>query len=153
MAWVLQTYVPVEGTSWFLAMAVPKIELYKQINALQGILAVIVGIVLVLTCIVISLISMKSIVDSLQSLALEAEDLTKAAIEGHLETRGNADQFQGGYKDIIEGFNHTLDAVINPLMLTAEYVERISRGDIPEEIVDTYYGEFDAIRESRRRRQ
>ncbi|WP_414716779.1 hypothetical protein, partial [Syntrophomonas wolfei] len=31
----------------------------------------------------------------------------------------------------MEGVNHTLDAVIGPLNVAADYVERISQGDIP----------------------
>ncbi|MGB9131622.1 MAG: methyl-accepting chemotaxis protein, partial [Methanosarcina sp.] len=40
----------------------------------------------------------------------------------------------------------TLDAVIGPLNVAAEYVERISRGDIPEPITDNYNGDFNEIK-------
>ena len=39
---------------------------------------------------------------------------------------------EGDFRKIVEGVNDTLDAVIGPLNVAAEYVERISRGDIPE---------------------
>ena len=57
--------------------------------------------------------------------------MTKAAVEGKLATRGNAGQFEGGYRQIVSGVNQTLDAVIGPLNVAAEYVDRISKGDIP----------------------
>ena len=92
-------------------------------------------------------ISMASVIDTLKRLVLEAEMLTSAAVEGRLSTRGNADQFTGGYKEIITGFNRTLDAVVNPLRVVAEHVDRISKGDIPEKITDSYQGDFNTIKE------
>ena len=93
-------------------------------------------------------ISMASVIDTLKNLVTEAEDLTRAALEGKLETRGNSEQFKGGYQYIIEGFNKTLDAVINPLRIVAMNLERISKGDIPEEIKDEYKGDFNNIKDS-----
>ncbi len=42
--------------------------------------------------------------------------------------------------------NDTLDAVIGPLNVAAEYVDRISKGDIPPKITDTYHGDFNEIK-------
>ena len=91
-------------------------------------------------------ISLKNMVENLRSLVSEAGMLTKAAVEGKLDTRGNAESFNGGYKEIVVGVNQTLDAVIGPLNVAAEYIERISRGDIPNKITDTYYGDFNEIK-------
>ncbi len=93
-------------------------------------------------------LSMVSVIDTLKRLVLEAEMLTSSAVEGRLSTRGNAKQFTGGYQEIIEGFNSTLDAVIDPLNMVAEQVDRISKGDIPEKITDSYQGDFNIIKEN-----
>ena len=90
--------------------------------------------------------SMIGVVDSLKDLVKEAEELTEAAIDGNLSTRGNADKFKGGYQEIIEGFNKTLEAVIKPLNMAADYIERISEGNIPERITDEYNGDFNDIK-------
>jgi len=90
--------------------------------------------------------SMRSVVDTLRKLVAEAELLTKAAVEGKLDTRGNSDAFKGGYNKIIFGVNQTLDSVIGPLNVAAEYVERISKGDIPPKITDKYSGDFNEIK-------
>ena len=55
----------------------------------------------------------------------------KAAVEGKLEKRADASKHQGDFRKIVEGVNDTLDAVIDPLTVAAEYVEKISQGDIP----------------------
>ena len=93
-------------------------------------------------------ISMNSIINTLRELVKEAESLSASTIEGNLENRGNPEQFEGGYKKIIEGFNRTLDAVIGPLKSSAEYIERISRGDIPEPAEDDLKGDYRKIRDS-----
>jgi methyl-accepting chemotaxis protein len=85
-------------------------------------------------------------IDSLRGLVAEAGMLSTAAVEGRLSTRGNADRFEGGYREIIQGVNATLDAVIGPLNVAAEYVDRIGKGDIPPTITDHYRGDFNELR-------
>ena len=90
--------------------------------------------------------SFVEVVESLRRLVAEADMLAGAAIAGKLATRGNAGQFHGGYRKIVEGVNSTLDAVISPLNVAASYVDRISKGDLPPQITDTYQGEFNTIK-------
>jgi len=82
----------------------------------------------------------------LQGLQKELGRLTGAAKDGKLTERGNQDQFQGAYADIVRGVNAVLDAVITPLNVAANYVDRISKGDVPTLITDTYHGEFNNIK-------
>jgi hypothetical protein len=49
--------------------------------------------------------------------------LAKAGVEGRLTTRGNASNFKGGYKEIVQGVNETLDAVIKPVQDGARVLE------------------------------
>ena len=90
--------------------------------------------------------SMKEIIASLNDLIAEANSLTQGAIEGKLDNRGNAEKFHGGYREIIEGVNHTLDALISPLNMSADYMEQISKGNIPDKITDEYQGDFNGIK-------
>ncbi len=46
----------------------------------------------------------------------------------------------------MQGVNDTLDAVIGPLNVAAEYVDRIAKGDIPQKISDNYNGDFNEIK-------
>jgi len=82
----------------------------------------------------------------LQGLQKELARLTTAAKDGKLTERGNQDQFLGAYADIVRGVNAVLDAVITPLNVAANYVDRISKGDLPSQITDTYHGEFNTIK-------
>ncbi len=84
--------------------------------------------------------------NNINGLVGEAALLAKAAADGKLATRADAAKHQGDYRKIIEGVNQTLDAVIGPLNVSAEYVDRISKGDIPPKITETYKGDFNEIK-------
>ena len=85
-------------------------------------------------------------IDAIKGLVAEAGMLTDAAVEGKLDTRGDASKFGGDFGKVVQGLNDTLDAVVGPLNVTAEYVDRISKGDIPEKITDAYKGDFNEIK-------
>jgi len=85
-------------------------------------------------------------IDAINSLVGDAAMLTKAAVDGKLATRADATKHWGDFRKIVEGVNNTLDAVINPLNVAAKYVERISVGDMPQLITDTYNGDFNTIK-------
>lgn len=88
----------------------------------------------------------KNIAAILQGLLDEANHLTEAAVAGKLATRGNTEKVNFEFRGIVEGVNQTLDAVIGPLNVAAEYVDRISKGDIPPKIADNYNGDFNEIK-------
>ncbi|MGB9144771.1 MAG: PAS domain S-box protein, partial [Acidobacteriaceae bacterium] len=83
---------------------------------------------------------------ALNAMLADAAMLTKAAVEGKLATRADASKHQGDYRKVVEGVNATLDAVIGPLNVSAEYVDRISKGDIPPKITESYHGDFNEIK-------
>ena len=92
------------------------------------------------------IIAMEKMVAAIKSLIADAGMLAKAAVDGKLATRADATKHQGEYRKIVEGVNQTLDSVIGPLNVAAEYVDRISKGDIPPKISDSYNGDFNEIK-------
>jgi PAS domain S-box-containing protein len=84
--------------------------------------------------------------EAIESLIEDVDMLAKAAVDGKLATRADAIRHQGDFRKMAEGVNATLDAVIGPLNVAAEYVDRISKGDIPPAIIDTYNGDFNEIK-------
>jgi methyl-accepting chemotaxis protein len=85
-------------------------------------------------------------IDAVNFLVADANMLSKAAIEGKLATRADSTRHRGDFQKIVAGVNATLDAVIGPLNVAAEYVDRISKGDIPPRISDSYHGDFNEIK-------
>jgi methyl-accepting chemotaxis protein len=73
-------------------------------------------------------------------------ELATAAVDGKLDARADVDKFDGNYRQIVQGVNTTLDAIIRPLNVAADYVAKIAIGDVPEEIADDYRGDFNEIK-------
>ncbi|GFO65108.1 MCP four helix bundle domain-containing protein [Geomonas paludis] len=90
--------------------------------------------------------AMQKMVDSIKALVADANMLAEAAIAGKLATRADASRHQGDFQKVVAGVNDTLDAVIGPLNVAAEYVDRISKGDVPPRITDSYNGDFNEIK-------
>ena len=86
--------------------------------------------------------SMELVISTLNRLMEEADGLIKAAIDGQLGTRGNAEAFKGGYRDIVLGINNIMDAVINPLNQASAYVQKMADGERLEVLANTYKGDF-----------
>jgi len=59
---------------------------------------------------------LKTTIETIRSLIAEATGLSNAAKAGQWESRGNADAFKGGFKDIVQGVNDTLDIVVDQMV-------------------------------------
>ena len=90
--------------------------------------------------------SFERVVGVVNAVIKDTNDLSAACVAGRLEVRSDANKFKGAYKELVTGINKTLDAVIGPLNMTAEYVDRIAKGDIPPKITDAYQGDFNEIK-------
>jgi methyl-accepting chemotaxis protein len=91
-------------------------------------------------------ISMAQLKNAIGALVADARMLTNAVAEGKLATRADATKQQGEYRNVIEGVNNILDAVVKPLTAAAEDVARISRGDVPDIITKSYNGDFNILK-------
>ncbi len=90
--------------------------------------------------------NLNQLIDTMNTLIQDSFLLVDAATQGKLDKRANASVHNGNFRKLIEGINQTLDAVIGPLNVTAEYVDRISKGDIPPQIKEEYKGDFNEIK-------
>ncbi len=78
----------------------------------------------------------------------EMDRLVQAVREGKLEQRGDVASFFGGWRDLIMGANYLIEAFVAPINVTADYIERLSKSDIPEQITIEYKGDFNKIKEN-----
>lgn len=90
--------------------------------------------------------ALKNTIETIRSLISETGNLIKSAQDGKLETRGNANQYSGSWKELVIGVNSLIDAFVSPINVTAHYIDRISKGDIPPRITDNYSGDFNKIK-------
>jgi methyl-accepting chemotaxis protein len=72
--------------------------------------------------------------------------LVQATREGNLTARADASKHHGEFRNIVQGINDTLDAVIGPLRVVAEYIERLSEGGVVSKITTSYNGDFNKIK-------
>lgn len=84
--------------------------------------------------------------ESLYLLLGDSFMLVDAAIEGRLSTRADVNKHKGGYRQIIEGFNNTLDAVIKPVNEAAEILSEMSKGNLNVNVVGDYKGDHAIIK-------
>jgi len=90
--------------------------------------------------------SFLELIDTLKNVDQEVKQLSEAATKGELSQRGNPDRFKGQFRDLVSELNAILDAVIKPLHVAADYVDKISHGNLPEKITDPYQGDFNTIK-------
>ncbi len=76
----------------------------------------------------------------------ETNKLSQSAKEGNLDYRANPDEFEGSYRNIIIGINESMDNLIQPLKMSSDFMDRLSKGDIPEQITENYKGDFNLIK-------
>lgn len=90
--------------------------------------------------------NLNTCIDAIHSLILDAQMLSRSAVEGKLGVRADASKHQGEYREVVQGINDTLDAVIGPLEKAAQDIEVISKGEIPPLITASYNGEFNTLK-------
>ena len=84
--------------------------------------------------------------EALYRLLSDSHMLSEAAAKGALSTRADASLHQGGYRQIIEGINNTLDAVIAPINETAEALSLLSEGNLNVAITSDFVGDYAIIK-------
>jgi methyl-accepting chemotaxis protein len=86
------------------------------------------------------------LLESVQSLVIDADMLSKAAVEGKLATRADAAKHQGEFRKIIEGVNATLDSVIGPINEVQRVMGAMEQGDLTVRIASEYRGDLQTLR-------
>lgn len=84
--------------------------------------------------------------EKINAVSSETNALIQNVQNGELKSRGNAHSFEGGWRDLVNGINELVEAFVTPINLTANYVQRIAIGDIPEKITERYRGDFNEIK-------
>ncbi len=85
---------------------------------------------------------------TLQELKRETDALTKYCMEGKLNERGNLNKFNGGYKEIVQGMNNILDAVILPIKEGSDVLAVMATGDLTVRVKGEYQGDHQVIKNS-----
>ena len=91
----------------------------------------------------------KRIVEDDSQLVLdEIMRLVDAAKEGRLSERGKATMFNGTQREIVQGVNEVLDAILLPIGEGNRILAQVSNGKIDELIAHTYKGDHEKMKQA-----
>ncbi|MGB8915379.1 MAG: hypothetical protein WCC89_00890, partial [Candidatus Sulfotelmatobacter sp.] len=74
--------------------------------------------------------------------------LLDASREGRLTERGRVEQFDGVHREIVQGINEMLDAILLPIGEGNRILAQISNGKIDELIAQTYKGDHEKMKQA-----
>ena len=84
----------------------------------------------------------------MQRVSQEILRLVEASRQGRLDERGKADQFQGVHREMVQGINEMLDAILLPIGEGNRILAQISDGKIDELIAQTYKGDHEKMKQA-----
>lgn len=85
---------------------------------------------------------------TLSSMMSETNGLIVAARNGDLAHRGNPEQFEGVYSELLQQTNEMLDALGAPLEEARQVLERVAARDLSARMSGEYKGDHDDIKQS-----
>ncbi|KJS01733.1 MAG: hypothetical protein VR65_08290 [Desulfobulbaceae bacterium BRH_c16a] len=90
--------------------------------------------------------NLNNLVKMMNDLLAQTDILIRAAADGELDKRADATLFVGGWNKLVSGVNDTVTNIVGPLMMTADYVDKVSKGIIPPDITESYKGQYNIIK-------
>ena len=92
--------------------------------------------------------AMVTMKESIEALIEEGVTLAKAAKEGRLDTRGDISKFQGGYREIIQGMNDTIENILKPVNEAVGCLTEMAKGDLTVSVTGNYEGDHAIMKEA-----
>jgi methyl-accepting chemotaxis protein len=86
--------------------------------------------------------------DQIRTLVKEIGEVNSGVLVGNLSKRGNADRFEGGYQEVVQGINMTLDSVIKPIQDATGVLEKIAKKDMTARVTGDYFGDHAKIKDA-----
>lgn len=86
--------------------------------------------------------SMVNMLEEIKGLINEVGHVTNASMNGDLSVRGDSNKFLGGYREIIEGFNKTIDAVVKPISESSTVLRKMAESNLTVSMNGDYKGEY-----------
>ena len=83
--------------------------------------------------------------DAIRELTSEANTLASAATAGDLSRRGDAQHFQGAYRELVQGINNIIDAMTAPMNEAAVVLDRLAHKDLTVRMTGEYRGDHARI--------
>ncbi len=119
---------------------------YNKMLFIVRISLIIITLIAMGISMIVILLLVRDIKKTISAILLKIHNLTQSAINGNLKTRSDIENISVEFIPIINGFNETIDALTQPLMVASDYIDRISKGNTPPKITEEYKGDFNEIK-------
>ena len=131
-------------TPWSFALVMPMERIVEPVMIMTIFPVTIAGIVIALIILILYFHSQK-ISEILETLKNETNALINSILDGNLNKRADTEKIDSEFRPILIGINNIIDAFEKPFNLVSEYIDRISKGDIPPKITEESKGDFNEI--------
>ncbi len=88
----------------------------------------------------------QTIKTSLKNLVDDSKMLSQAALDGKLNYRADGNKHNGEFKEVINGVNATLDAVVQPINESSNVLSELAQGDLTVRMTGAYKGDFAKVK-------
>lgn len=92
--------------------------------------------------------SFGKVINTLQAVAKDIDMLIHAATAGQLDVRADSSRHEGDFKQIVEGINETIQALVTPVYLISGAMSELVEGNLSVRIEGEHKGEYGAIQQS-----
>jgi len=87
-----------------------------------------------------------AMMESVDGVVKEIETLSKAAVEGRLNSRADVSKLEGKYHEAVQDINDTLDAIVAPMQEAGSVLQKIAQGDLRARVMGDYQGDHAQIK-------
>ncbi len=135
----------IKDMRWAIVSEMDSEEIYKSADELSSQLLLLMFIVFAVVILIVLIIS-RSMSKGIKNVIAELNSLISSVVNGKLDVRGDSSKVLIDFRSIIDNINDLINAFVQPLNVVAEYVDRVSKGDIPPKVKEDYKGDFNEIK-------
>ncbi|MEN8905970.1 MAG: methyl-accepting chemotaxis protein [Clostridiales bacterium] len=92
--------------------------------------------------------SIRSLIKNITRLTEDTNNLVNSAIDGNLSERADITKHNGEFKNIVEGINNTLNAIVEPIQESSKVLDQLSIGNLNVSVKGNYKGDHSKIKNS-----
>jgi methyl-accepting chemotaxis protein len=92
--------------------------------------------------------SLDQLAGTLRALLATTHAIASAAVHGRLDYRGDETPFQGGFRQLVAGMNHTVEALVAPANEASEVLARVAARDLTARAEGRYEGDHRKLAEA-----
>ncbi|MEA5114773.1 MAG: MCP four helix bundle domain-containing protein, partial [Geobacteraceae bacterium] len=92
--------------------------------------------------------SLNRLRNALEAVRLDVREVCIASYEGYLDTRVDTTKHEGFFSKVAGGMNNIFENMTAPLRVSMDYIEKISKGELPDKITEEYRGDYNRLKDS-----